>query len=165
MKNEQTIIKRNEIIGSIIEFELNNLFSNFGLTFRTTKDYSSSQRTIIEILGREDNFNTIKRLCQISLENSDIKRIPNININNISYHIIRIDKPNNIRYSTFVIETDYDATTVCSILPVTEVLKDIRNDYYLITLDTEGEEVSNIKDKLKFIQICVDGNIVPFNAL
>lgn len=165
MQNEQTIIKRNQIIGDIMEFELNNLFPNFGLTFRTAKDYSSPQNTIIEVLGREDKFNTIKRLCQISLENSNIKRIPNINIKSIPYHIIRIDKPNNILYSTFVVETDYDATTICSTLPVDEVLKDMRNDYYLITLDTKGEEVSNIMDKLKFIQICVDGNVVPFNVL
>lgn len=165
MQNKQTIIKRNQIIGDIIEFELNNLFPNFCLTFRTTKDYSDSQNTTIEILGREDKFNTTKGLCEISLENSNIKKIPNININNIPYHIIHIDKPNNIMYSTFVVETDYDATTICSTLPVIEVLKDMRNDYYLITLDTEGEEVPDIMDKLKFIQICIDGNVVPFNIL
>ena len=165
MQKEQTIIKRNEIIGDIMEFELNNLFPNFGLTFRTTKDYSSPQNTIIEVIGREDKFNTIKRLCQISLEHSNIKRIPNIDIKDIPYRIIRIDKPNNILYSTFVVETDYDATTICSTLPVDEVLKDMRNDYYLITLDTKGEEVPDIKVKLKFIQICIDGNVVPFNVL
>ena len=108
-----------------MEFELNNLFPNFGLTFRTTKDYSSPQNTIIEVIGREDKFNTIKRLCQISLEHSNIKRIPNIDIKDIPYRIIRIDKPNNILYSTFVVETDYDATTICSTLPVDEVLKDM----------------------------------------
>lgn len=165
MQNEQTIIKRNQIIGDIIEFELNNLLPNFWLTFGTLKDYSSPQNTIIEVLGREDKFNTTKRLCEISVEHSNIKRIPNINIKDIPYHVIRIEKPNNILYSTFVVETDYDATTICSTFPVIEVLKDMRNDYYLITLDTEGEEVSDIKVKLKFIQICIDGNVVPFNVL